>query len=453
MPALGSIDISLTNTASATREEALSYINALDIFRVVNTVTPRNWRFTMTFDSQGRDHLHIESAPPLESSELLQILDGRLPILYAFDRLVFIKDRCPYVIDPASAKVSPRSTFFRASYDPREHVQGQIKIVGYPRGARPESASEFERFIAESTWFGSVKRCVPDRELRLVLFGHGYTVSPSSLTRQHRDCFSEEVPLYYEGKMIGTLIAVFAHAIRNSLRHSRYGVVPTIPSEKEFWKTVVPNRFTGACLEFSVPELQWYTSRGPNNWRFLSQVTESISQAVLSLQEQPGFRSFLSSVELCHRRQAARRLEERQERLRVRPRLSFGSQTEFVVPASENELVALYMKLEAAGCLPFECNVLEYTSHMDIDALGDFRFDEHETLQRHAPIEFEFMLENYFEHGHLPEQTALIICWDMATETDRTVCYPFQDKPWLAVMQLEQRRVPVILLKYIPAIQ
>jgi hypothetical protein len=86
----------------------------------------------------------------------------------------------------------------------------------------------------------------------------------------------------------------------------------------------------------------------------------------------------------------------------------------FQKPTCENEVVALFMKLEAAKLLPreIELNVIEYTSKKGIDALGSFRLSRTASYLDNVPIEFEFYLENYFEHEHPVEQTQLIICWD-----------------------------------------
>jgi hypothetical protein len=145
-------------------------------------------------------------------------------------------------------------------------------------------------------------------------------------------------------------------------------------------------------------------------------------------------------------------MEERQDRLRVSDKVFIGGQVVLEVPTCENELVALFMKLEALQKLPFRCKILEYTSKEGIDALGDFMLDDLHVMTRSAPIEFEYDLENFIHHDHPPEQVKLIICWDTSLVPGETDTVEWKKEPWHASLTLGGYQIPVLILKNTPSL-
>jgi hypothetical protein len=93
--------------------------------------------------------------------------------------------------------------------------------------------------------------------------------------------------------------------------------------------------------------------------------------------------------------------------------------------------------------------VIEYTSRAGIDALANFQLTSSAAPQMFAPVEFEFDLENYFEHEHPLQQTALIICWQEDEDSAAGRWRPGNAR-WLAVVPAGHQNITVLILSEIP---
>ena len=129
----------------------------------------------------------------------------------------------------------------------------------------------------------------------------------------------------------------------------------------------------------------------------------------------------------------------------------------FRVPSCENELVALFMKLEARGALPFPLfRVLEYTSREGLDALANIQWEEGSAPHKFAPVEFEYRFESFFDHGHPEKQVHAIVCWhsdDEAPGVPEGASFSWITEPFLGLLSYEGHQVRVLFVSRLPGIE
>lgn len=121
------------------------------------------------------------------------------------------------------------------------------------------------------------------------------------------------------------------------------------------------------------------------------------------------------------------------------------------VPTNENQLVALFLKLEACGALPFKAKVLEYTPKTGIDAIGHFVLTSGGIREMFVPIEFENEFGSFITHGHPVSHTKLIVCWSAGDSQGRRL-QASSVGSWLKYYVAGGFRVPVVVVSMLPDI-
>ncbi len=144
-------------------------------------------------------------------------------------------------------------------------------------------------------------------------------------------------------------------------------------------------------------------------------------------------------------------LEQRRQKLKFCNYVYYGKTLVYQQPTNENQLVALFLKLEAMNALPFECSVFEFTARKGIDAIGHFRISSTSILEQYAPIEFENEFESFITHGHPPEHAKLIICW--SAEAGRGRKLATTDRDWLKIYEIAGLKIPVVVVSKFPNIR
>ncbi len=148
----------------------------------------------------------------------------------------------------------------------------------------------------------------------------------------------------------------------------------------------------------------------------------------------------------------AQMLLQRQARMQASPMVFVTGEPVLQEPKSENDVLALYFKLEGAKALPMHtCRVLEHTPARGTDAIGHFRIDASDALNQFALIEFEHRFANFLAHGHSLRHVDLIICWSASLSDPLTGT----DRPWLRMYADSRlhRAVPVVVLNQIPHLE
>ncbi len=450
-------DIELQNTRAAVRHGLGA--EPIDALRVLNAVSPRTWHIRIEFDRSNRNHLHIGSTPPLSDTEILRILDGRLPSLYRGDSLAVRLTDGVFVCDFLDAPGDGRSTSYAFTRRTQEEVGGALKVIGFEGPPIMHRQAQLTEWLLANTWLGSSSFAAGQGRVEVDVFGFRYDVARPRNDTGTDPCpsFGVRTPLKdRSGALLGEMSLRMSPRLskrkENSLRHRTYGVINPEVCWPQFIGQLAPARESWLSIEVDVKCMEWYTAYGPADTALLRTLLMAIADATTAVASGRDYGEYLTLSAAWRRSAAAQRIADRQEGLRYSRMVRVNSIPLMREPCSENELVALYMKLEAQGALPFDCKVLEYTAQSDIDALADFRFGTEEAYNRFAPVEFEFGAAAFLDHDHPPQQTKLVICWHEADlcEDDGFVATP---DPWRFKLVCDSYEVPVVVLRYVPAVE
>lgn len=175
-----------------------------------------------------------------------------------------------------------------------------------------------------------------------------------------------------------------------------------------------------------------------------------------TLGNRPEYKNYQKERERERQKQKVKSLDERKEALNSPTQkyvfLKEGGMLLHRVPENEHDALALLWKLEGAGAIPIEkFESLEHTAQEGIDILSNFRLREDSDLQRLIPVEVEDTFEEYFDHGHNPNQTGAIICWEM--EDPNAPILEATKSPWLMYYNSSDRKIPVLIMSKFDSIE
>jgi hypothetical protein len=446
------MELPLATTRAKLKEANDEFLDVLDVFRIINLPPPRNWKAIVAFDASGDNYLHLDASPPLTDEELLPLLDGRVPSLFAFKVVSFRSgDKCFRGALEPTIWEDGRETFIPVVEDAEEAFFGQIKLAGYVLSPRLSARDQFEEWLHANTWFGSHKFTGKKYMFETHYMGVHNSFGTKKRSASSSCLFEHTSPLTIDGVFTGQLHFRLQPDGPRSIRHMKFGMFNPEAIDRQFWRKLKLGD-KGIELEVDEPHLSWFTSIGSLDLRYLRQLLASAIACRADLEQNSKYAEFQESLAFFKKQVAAQKLLDRQQRLQRSPTVVCDGKEIMAMPTCENELVAIYMKLEALGKIPFECNVLEYTSRAGIDALTNYRLSPGCAFMLYAPIEFEYFLENYFDHEHPADQTMLIVCWDVndAAADDR---WRSTSEEWLYYARGGEIDIPVLVVSKIPGLQ
>jgi hypothetical protein len=433
---------------------ANNHINTTDVelFRVVNYFSPRNWTFSFTFDAQGRNILDIKTTPGIEDLDIQKLLNGELPILYKFAELKINTSEGVFQLSKKIEEYNSNQTTLEFS-KAEDRILGSIQVVGFKDVDKVQKTAQLQRWFLKSTWLGAFEPST--HQIKVNLFGNELKIHPPYVGSPKKTVFQKRFRLEGHGSAIAEL-RCSPEFEENLIRHKRYGEFTTVQAKKDFWSRLKQPHKYQTHIEIDVEHISWYSELGPTYIRDIKAILEAVQEKVLDIQRKEDFRKFVNQLEENDRHAAATKLTDRQLRLQVSRKVSVDNRVFLKEPTSENELVALFMKLEASQNLPapIECVVMEYTPKQGIDALGKFRFSTQDNWTFDAPIEFEHMFSSYLKHKHPGGQTTLIICWSFESDyLKQCGCHGPYENEFVKYVSIDGHRIPVIVVSMFPNIQ
>ena len=88
----------------------------------------------------------------------------------------------------------------------------------------------------------------------------------------------------------------------------------------------------------------------------------------------------------------------------------------------------------------------EYAASQGIDAICSYKLKSDDVLKKFVATEFEFVLSNFFKHGHPLQHAEIIICW----EIDKLYPELKKGENWLHELEHQGRIIPVIEIMSFP---
>ena len=119
----------------------------------------------------------------------------------------------------------------------------------------------------------------------------------------------------------------------------------------------------------------------------------------------------------------------------------------FKHPENEQETVLFFNMLVVTDETPFfEFEMHEYAASQGIDAICSYKLKSDDVLKKFVATEFEFVLSNFFKHGHPLQHAEIIICW----EIDKLYPELKKGENWLHELEHQGRIIPVIEIMSFP---
>jgi len=190
-------------------------------------------------------------------------------------------------------------------------------------------------------------------------------------------------------------------------------------------------------------------------------VSDGIKEPLFTAALREAFRRIMETNDykewVKYRREAKRKdlgvtLNQRKDALLDRQQKWVFYEGELVhkVPDNEQDVRALLWKLEGLKGIPFHYfKTLEHTAQKGIDVIAEYQEEDFSEKKLFQAVEVEYILENYSDHDHVPEQTSLVIAWDSRDKDRLTKA----KSDWRYIWTYTGTSLNVILLRYIPGIE
>jgi hypothetical protein len=174
------------------------------------------------------------------------------------------------------------------------------------------------------------------------------------------------------------------------------------------------------------------------------------------LAERPEWKTFLRERERQQQQIKSQSLDERKIALQRQDQkfvfLKADGKLLHRVPDNEHDALALLWKLEGAGAIPIaRFESLEHTTLEGIDIIANLRLRADSDTQLLIPVEVEDTFEEFFEHGHNPNQTGAIICWRIDDSEDSRL--EQSDLHYLMYLKSQDRKIPVLIISRFSTIE
>ncbi len=448
------MDTPLCLTLSEVAHRSSLQRGPLDIFRILNVFQPCDWNVTVSFDSAG-PRILFSMDPHVDPDAILRTT----PIgLFDYHRISIGRGGKVYASTWREQLASAPQTNVLAlsEVDSDGYPSCFLEISG--RDSIPPELGEFDNlreFLLSNTWFGS--KGIPSGrfQFKITTMGHQWQLTNRW---QHADralaipTLQIDFPL--GSPALGTMFVTrFADETQPRYRLSECGIVSESEIRALGWPVLQPS-VPASEIEIKFPERTLGPDGTPARDSMLLEVLNYGATKVSGLPADPRYLAFDAENKLRSLRKSAQRIDRRKSELRHAQFVYWDGEVVYRCPTNENELVSLHQKLEGMGGVPFaRFRSFEYTPKLGIDAIVDFKIDGTEPLKHLATVEFEYRLENYFNHDHPHEQTDLIVCWDGGDNVPVGQITRDPLRAWLRFLHSGHRIIPVAIVKDYPGIE
>ena len=463
-------------------EAKTRHADPLRVLRVVNHVAGWN-RCSIALTKPAPEQTVLEFsflAPSGSRVSALSCLDGAVPEVFDCDGLMVEEDGHRYGLDRPRRLLDPKGRFLR--FDLCSTSVGtsadaaRLSLKNYHDCFVPAEFTSTDRVVARlwtDTIIGSGNPAVGDRRMDVrVLSPHSQVLHRRGHNDRRRKESTVTTPTYRKVEVlrdINAFVDLFLW-VDETKRHQPHlqiysgGVPVGISSGRDARQRWVHSlrapldrpttKHLGIGLEVSVPPeailFDLDHSAVPTAEYF--GVVDAVGDWLTSTVVEREASRFYEEVRRYRDVEVANRLLERQRRVQDGATVFVKRKPLLQEPQSENDVLALYFKLEGAGALPVPtCRVLEHTPGRDIDAVGHFRLSAADREHKFALIEFEHRFANFIRHGHSVRHVDLVICW-MVGAAD-----PLETtgQPWLMTYTdpVVNRTIPVLVLGQIPELE
>jgi hypothetical protein len=451
------MDITLALTWPELAQKVALARHPLEIFHLVNLYEPCDWKFTISFDSSNRIHL---TANPSANLDPRPAMSGLIVQLFDSDLVTINDGNGALSFEPrATLQKGPTTNSLSTLTGPK--ANDWLEVTGFGRGTLPAvflDNQALSGYLYEHTWLGSSKLLTGTYSIQIQVLDHRLELENKSAAVEHckaanvrkTPCFSCRISV--GSPPIGEVFFWTSADVRaHHLRWAQSGFLSVTTLDILFSRSVI-KRMPNGYYELAYSN---YTPT-PDGLLVLSDETQAdlvlFGETLRAIRGRADYAAYIAQCDHHARTRSAERLDKRKAKLAHSEFVFVGNEPVYVKPTCEMDAVALHHKLEGMNALPFHTfKSLEYTPKLDIDSLAHFKVDKTEPLTHFATVEYEFRLKNFFSHAHPPEQTDLIICWEIGDQAGYKLS-PVPGKPWLYSLTVGTALILVAEISKYPAI-
>ena len=412
------IKLNLRRTWTEISEYLSSTPYPLRLVELINRVPPCSWTFKFTFDGSGQITVKINCDRNVSDDNVLALLDGTLEeilfadVIYLYQTGKYITADTARILENPSPSNIINFQIANLDSDFLLTLKGFWRSNFIPSEIQKESI--VRSYFLENTWLGSHDFAESDHYIRWIVFASEYLICPGDRYENKlntTDIFTTKTNLYNQsGEPIGYASFHISPLLKNDEVYTTFG--PLIP-KPENWQTR-KRQEPKWIIEIGSEKLKQTGIQGESTTKIFNELVDSVRKARISVVESADFQDYVQRIQWKRQTESAESLNERQEKTRTRKRVIFNDKPLMLVPSNENEVLILLSKLEAIDALPFYKFILwEHTSKEGIDAIVSYQLNETDVQSVFVAAEIEHHFENFFTHGHPPNQVDLVICWDL----------------------------------------
>lgn len=436
------------------------------LFELINRVqAPTDFQFSLS-TPKGIREIRVTTTPPSRlTPDPDEILDGRIPELFDSSSWDVRLGVSRHTLDSAYQEIAQaRDDSTPVVWQELENASNdyEIKLNGFlekygPDGIPPALGKKetVQENVYERTWIGGLKHLRSNATLRWQNLGLRIEASTTDRRVKLDELGMSEVVKVGSGPLTIYLTVACTPAAGDSksIRIADQGATSSRNWLAPLTDELETMGFTSWICEVDCPELVIGSDLVKSISDDRKSDIEKIANELGSHAVVTGAARQLGQEVL---EQARLQLEYRQATARASDQVHYESRLLMNVPASENGTVALFHILEGHGGLPFVYyQTRSWTSQSGLDVIADFRLALGELTEEFAPVEFEYVFDNYIAHGHEPEHTKLIVCWSVGDANKRHdgLTHHILGAPWLWTYR-DQRGivVPVAEIRKFPGV-
>ena len=430
--------------------------NPLRIAELVNRISPRCWTFKFTFKNDRTD-LQIDCDPVLSDDDALSLLDGSLNEVFFADSIYLRHGgKCLTEATARLLKESQRSNQLSLQDSDRESecllaLEGYWQSDWLPPELQPNPS--ILGYFLENTWLGSPKFADSENFVRWTVFGDEMLIRPKNRydsKLNSKTSFTTQTDLYNTaGGFLGEASFHTSPSLESDTVYTMFG--PLFPQPKNW--LIRRREDPRWIVELHSQQMIRAVFQGEPVAKITNELVGAVEAAHISVTKSDDFKLHKEQLQREELAKAADRLRQRQARAQNAEKVTFDGEPVMLVPANENEVLALLCKLESRGALPFhEFLLWEYTSRVGIDAIGTYQIRETDVPAQFASIEVEHYFENFFDHEHPHSQVNLVICWDFRDGEAPSELRQHNQKKYLFEYRNDYSFI-VVVLSHIPGLQ
>ena len=433
--------------------------NELDFIRIINLISPRDWEFAFTFSHECLI-LNIQTHGLYDPSILIK---GAIASILDCQTITVQAGRHSWQSNQPLKSGQPDSNILKLTdLGPVDSDVVRLEIHGFNKNKLPQvlaARGELKNFLSRNTWMGSGALHKQRYKTKIqVLNTLQEFENQSEIDEEIATAASRSVPTLVIESILGSppigkaTYKTYAERKGATFRWTNSGEIKAV--DKRAWLSLDSGGWPEGEFEIAMP----YSSIAPDGSFSLEgdvlRLPAALEEFANSIRSSKKFIIFREQCINYEKEQSARRIDKRKRELLNVDFVFYGKKYVYRVPSNESELVSLHQKLEGMGALPFATFAsLEYTAKLGIDAIVHYKISPMEGVHQFATVEFEFVYENFFLHGHPIEQTNLIICWERLGSASAPSPVIDSNLPWLSRLTIADHVIRVVEVSKYPGLK